>query len=159
MATFYSDAAKPRNPAKTGVQFPIIVPFTLAITTAPAVNDLYELAKIPKDAIVVDFGLDVPDMDTGGPTLTFELGDRVTSDKFMGNSTDLAAGAANGFTASGWGGARVRSTGAALTADPSEGSLPTTPYAAEDALVLKCTAAATTFAAGTVRGFLAYTMA
>lgn len=111
----------------------------LSIGTAPGANDVYQLFYVPAGATLLYGYMKPSDMDTGGPTLAFHLGDDLDTDRYLvsttvGQSTTLvefqAPITANGFYT----------------------------YTADNTVDLICTVAATTFVAGTIDFMFLYTM-
>ena len=103
---------------------------TYAVTVAPVLNDVVELVRLPAGSVVVDVTLRSSDMDTNGtPLMTMSVGYGGDDDYMIAAST-------------------VGRTGGVARADAVT-FVPLT-LAAEDTIDLKWSAAAATFAAGSV---------
>jgi hypothetical protein len=103
MATYTARPAESSYPVKTRpVSGIVIQPFTYAVATALAENDVVELCKVPVNALITDFYLNVPDLDTHAtPTIELDVGltkatsgeDNVDVDGFVdGSSVGQSAG-------------------------------------------------------------------
>lgn len=102
----------------------------ISLAANVAVNDIVEAVRIPKNSVVTDVMVIATDMDTGAtPTLAFSVGYGGDDDYFIVGTTIGQTG----------GVARAN----AVTAKPLN-------FTEEDTIDLKWTAAAATFAAGTV---------
>lgn len=115
----------------------------VTIATAPVVGDFYEICKLPAGAVVTGGYFRSSDMDTGSPTLTFDVG--------------YAAGGNAAFGAAVASGAALNSTALPAAGSPAWSGFGT--ITAETTVRLRCAAAATTFAAGTASVVIYYTMA
>lgn len=128
----------PGYPQAAGVVFAqqvtIAVPSTGAGT---ALNDTLGLFYVPKGAVIVDFRLDVDDLDSNGsPTLTYDVGDSGSAVRIMSASV---AGQAAG---------RQNCLNAALGYQ----------FTADTAVFATVHAAAATKAAGNLTATIEYTM-
>lgn len=135
---------------RAGSTFPVTQPYSgslavawgnVSIAAAPSVGDYFEVCKVPAGAVVVDVVLRASDMDTGGPTLTFDVGYSGDDDAY---GAALAAGSAGAVH-------RIPAASAAWPGYAGE--------AAERTVRLRCAATATTFAAGTASVHVLFTMA
>jgi len=113
---------------------------TIAIASAPTINDVWQVVDLPPGAIVTGVTLDSDRLDTNGsPTLTLDVGDASAAQRFIAAST-------NAQTA----------TTAPQTINV-KGVLGYT-YAARTTIQVLVHAVAATFAAGSVRLKVSYTM-
>lgn len=129
------------------------VAFTVATRTSLALNDIIELVKIPKGAILLDFFIEVPDLDSA-TSLTLEVGDL---DAASIGSIGVANFNSRFVTASTKGQARAVIS-SQLTADLIAASLPRA-YTANDVFCIKCSAAsAGAGGGGLIRGYIRYNM-
>jgi len=89
MATLLSNIAKTSFRPSTRPQGPAIkYPFTLAVATAPALGDILKLGKIPVGATLLEFFIDIPDLDTDGTgAVSIEVGDNGSSARFLAATT------------------------------------------------------------------------
>lgn len=110
------------------------------LATAPAANDILELAALPHDCRVVDVILDSDDMDSGA-TLAFDVG--VMSGDFGDN--DPARTIGNEFFAA----SNVAQAGGVARPTKKE-AFRTAPVGSDRSIGLKFTAAATGFASGII---------
>jgi hypothetical protein len=109
--------------------------YTLASAT---LNDTYTMCKIPAGATILDVVLSSDDVDTNGtPTVKYDVGDSGSATRFISATTIGQAG----------GVARMDQKGGHLKA-----------YTADDTVIVKINTAAATFAAGTIRVGVLYTM-
>jgi hypothetical protein len=66
---------------------------TYELTAALVINDVIQMVKIPKNAVVDDVILGSYDLDTGGsPSLVLAVGDGTTADRFITGSTIAQGG-------------------------------------------------------------------
>ena len=66
---------------------------SFAVSVALALNDTIELCGMPSGAILTDFHIAVPDLDTGGsPAITLSLGDLESAARYVSASTVGQAG-------------------------------------------------------------------
>tara|TARA_Y100001963_G_scaffold148589_1_gene226724 strand:+ start:1265 stop:1741 length:477 start_codon:yes stop_codon:yes gene_type:complete len=94
MATYQSDAIT-GGVVRSFAQGLNVVPFTASISAAAANSDVVELVEIPAHATVVDFLVQVSDIDTNGsPTVTIDIGDDGDPDRFVDASIAGRAGGA-----------------------------------------------------------------
>lgn len=143
-STYYGNGYFNPVPEVSEAGSPVIVPFAFTVATALIINDLIKLAPIKAltGIYLLNWVLTLPDLDTGSPAWTFDLGDNTTADKFVANST-LGQAAAN-----------VNSFGSAAVV----GSLPVG-YTANNDFVLKVhTAPATGPTAVTIKGYYSYSI-
>ena len=74
--------------------------FEVAVSRALALNDVINFGYMPKGARVIDYFVDSTDLDTGGPTITLDIGHAANSqqiadpDRFF-DATTVAQAAAN----------------------------------------------------------------
>lgn len=62
-------------------------------SSAPALNDVVEMVKVPSGATIFDIILSSTDMDTNGtPTITLGVGDGSSASRFISGSTVAQAG-------------------------------------------------------------------
>lgn len=61
--------------------------FEVALTSALALNDTINFGYMPKGSRVIDRFLEATDMDSGGPTLTFDVGDAGDTDRLFAAAT------------------------------------------------------------------------
>lgn len=138
MATYLSNKAQPGVEPKFLPAGAIDVVAVYAFAAAPSANDLVQLMTVPANATITGVTLDSDHIDTGGsPTMTFDVGDATTANRFIAASN-------------------VAQTGAIAYA-----GVPATigyQYTANTPLFLKVHAAAATFTAGSVRVCVEYTM-
>lgn len=74
---------------------PVTVYSEYAIAAALVINDRIRMVKVPKGATVIGAMLGADDLDTNGaPTITLDVGDDGTSDRFIAASTIGQTGAA-----------------------------------------------------------------
>lgn len=138
MATFLSNKAQPGVEPKFLPAGAIDVVATYTFAAAPSANDLVQLMTVPAGAVITGVTLDSDKIDTNGtPTMTFDVGDGTTAARFISAATTPQAGG-------------IAYAGVAGTVGYT--------YTANTALFLKVHAAAATFASGTVRVCVEYTM-
>jgi hypothetical protein len=92
MATLTSSAVASTVQAKTqtGVN---IVKGTYTLTAALALNDVIQMVKVPKGAILHSVVLASDDLDTGGsPAIVLDLGDGSDTDRLIDGSTIAQGG-------------------------------------------------------------------
>lgn len=170
MATFTAQLAKTIEPALDGDHLSgLPIYFSHVLTANSATDDIFNLCKIPAGGTVVDFRIQVPDMDTNAtPTYTLHVGDTVDPDRFVAAS---AAGQYGGVISPSGSFSLVSTTPtlvtAPLTAAKGSGGEPFTgtatglpyTYAAEDTFRLTRAAGPAT-AAGTgllIKGYIIIT--
>lgn len=138
MTTYLSNKAQAGVSPKQNHIGSIPVYASYAFASAPALNDLVQMMTIPAGATIVSVVLDSDKIDTNGtPTMKFDVGDGTVANRFLAASTLPQTG-----------GAAVANVAAAYGYN----------YAANTPLFVKVNAAAATFAAGTVRLLVEYTM-
>lgn len=138
MSTYLSTKAQTGVPAKQLAAGVIAVCASYAVASAPSANDLIKMMEIPAGATIVDVILDSDTLDSNASkTVTLDVGDTTQAQRFLAASTVAQAGGA------------VHADVAASTAYQ---------YTADTWLYVKFHAAAATFAAGTVRLTVLYTM-
>lgn len=108
--------------------------FNVALSSALALNDTINFGYMPKGGRVVFRTLEATDMDTGGPTLTFDVGDAGDTDRLFAAAT-VGQAAANSPQLSG------------VVVNPAGNGYK---YTADTLITGLCKAAATTPAAGTL---------
>lgn len=104
MATkVYSDVANPYVPARTG-SGTICVPFSITLTAAflgttsttsggtADAGDTIVLAKLPAYATLVNFVIDIPDLDSGATSARMDVGTKSDIDRFV-PALDITAAA------------------------------------------------------------------
>jgi hypothetical protein len=136
MATYNSDQYAAGNPVPAhgeyhGLQ---VARFTVTCSAAPATTDTINFGYMPANARVVDAYVSPSDMDTGGPTLTLNVGD-------AGSATRLFSAAP---------------AGAGATTKLSQQSAFGYKYAAKTLVTGVAQANATTPAAGTIELAIIY---
>lgn len=139
-ATFQSArVTAPAKPARAGIGEVVSVTESFAFLAAShnTINNIFEMVKVPKGAVILDVILASTDLETGGPTGSLAVGDGTTADRFIGTNTLVQAG----------GVARMDKPGGMGYE-----------YAAEDTIDLKLIAAATTPADGTISLTVLYAM-
>lgn len=99
MATYTADAAaatvSPKHSVNAGQ--PVVVYSSYAMTATPATNDVFQMVRVPKGAVVIDVKLTSTDIDSSGsPTAVLDVGDGGDTDRFIDGST---IGQAGGITA------------------------------------------------------------
>jgi hypothetical protein len=99
MATFTSDKAASTYPARAGVG--LNSQWTsYSITAAPALNDVFEMFRVPSGATILHVCLSSSDLDDGA-ALVYDVGDGSDTDRFIDGSTiGQAGGVQNGFLSS-----------------------------------------------------------
>lgn len=141
-SSLYTKQAAGRSPVPSGPlaagagihqQATVAIPATGAGT---ALNDTVGLFYVPKGAILVGFTLDSDDLDTGGPTITWDVGDSGSATRILSASTVSQAGGAAR--------ALITALGYQFTADT--------------AIFATVHAAATTKAAGNISASISYVM-
>jgi hypothetical protein len=138
MATVLSNKAQPGVSPKFLPSGVIAVCASYTFGSAPSLNDLVQMMKIPAGATVIDMILDSDDLDSNGtPTMKFDVGDATTAARFIAASTVPQAGGV------------VHTGVAAGTAYQ---------YSADTWINVKVNTAAATFQTGTVRLTALYTM-
>lgn len=71
----------------------IVVQGTYALSAAFVVNDVVQMVKIPKNAVIDEVILGSDDLDTGGaPAIVLAVGDGTTADRFITGSTVAQGG-------------------------------------------------------------------
>lgn len=138
MTTLLSNKAQPGVEPKYLPSGAIDVVATYTFATAPSAGDLVQLMKIPAGATITGVTLDSDKIDTNASaTLKFDVGDGTTAQKFIAASTIGQTGG-------------VAYAGVAGTVGTS--------YTSDTWLYAKVNAAAATFASGTVRVCVEYTI-
>lgn len=66
--------------------------FQIPLTSAAALNDILNFGFMPKDAVIEDAELISDDLDTGGPTITIDVGDALSGTRLFSASTVAQAG-------------------------------------------------------------------
>jgi hypothetical protein len=129
-------AGKQPMPIPSGSEV-VAVRLEAVLSTAPGANDTFYLADLPEDCVPVDCLLDAPDLDTNGaPTIAISAG-------FLNAAkTDLDGTA--------WIVASTIGQAGGLARPTTNTMVRTAPSSARKPVGLKFTAAAATFAAGTV---------
>lgn len=112
---------------------------THSVTANPVADDRLQLFKVPRGARILEVLLVTTDMDSGGPTLTAEVGDGGDTDRFISSKAIGAAGA-----------------GVVHRLDNPVGL--NYQYTAEDTIDVTFPATATTFAAGTITAVVMYSL-
>lgn len=86
MAILRSNRASSSFIPATRPQHAIIgYPFSLTVSSAPVLNDLWYLGKIPAGCTLLGFEFDVPDLDTdASPTCEISVGDTGSATRFTG---------------------------------------------------------------------------
>ena len=147
MATWYSDVAADADNAWQCPTGAVVVPFSVSLTTALAAADVIELVKIPNNAVLLDFTMDVTDLDTNAtPTLTLDIGDDAVANRFVAASSIGQAG----------GRLTYGEDGAADTL-PRQYSKQTGSGHTDSKFRATVNVAAATPAAGTIKGYVTYT--
>lgn len=86
-ATVHGDAFDVSNPL-TGLQEDVSQDFSFTVAVALVLNDIIDLCKAPKGAILLDFIINIPDLDSdGAPAITLDLGDTGNNARFVSAST------------------------------------------------------------------------
>lgn len=117
--------------------------FTYAFGANPSVGDIIELGVLPAGLRVIDMILDSDDLDTNGaPTMAFDVG--FMSGDFGVNDPARTCGAEF------YSGSNVAQSGASGGHPTLKTAYRTSPVQYDRSIGLKVTAAAATFAAGTV---------
>lgn len=138
MTTFLSNKAQAGIQPKFTASNSIPVYASYAFASAPSANDIVQMMTIPAGATIVSVVLDSDQIDTNGtPTMSFDVGDAANPTRYLSASTLPRTG-----------GAAVANVAAAYGYQ----------YSANTPLQVKVHAAAATFAAGTVRLLVEYTM-
>ena len=120
-----------------------VVTGSIDLTTALAVGDVVELCQVPNGYEVVDVIVNAPKLDTGTtPTLVFEVGDSTTAGRYISGSTIGQTGGV--ARTSQPGGTAYTYTIGTNNGQTSGGN------AGATVIQLQCTAAAATWANGTV---------
>jgi len=139
---FRSDRAslvRPATQPPTGQSIKLGFSCAVPSGTSFAIGDKIALAKLPKNCRLLDFGIDIPPLDsTGTPLCAFSLGDLISTTRYMpaGGVTP-----AMNIVLSWFGGARQRgSSTAAGTQNMQAGALPYI-LTDDDYLLMACTAA------------------
>lgn len=99
MATFTATAAastvSPKHSGNAGQPVTVYGSYTMA--AAPALNDVFQMVRVPKGAVILGMSLTSTDIDTGGsPTVVLDVGDGGDTDRYIDGST---IGQAGGITA------------------------------------------------------------
>ena len=106
MATYNTDLSQTYSVRRAtgGTREPVVATVSVACTTAMLdnTNDVINLFYVPKGAVIVAAVVSATDMDTGGPTLAFNIGDAASNGRIFAAtavgqagtlSTAMAAGA------------------------------------------------------------------
>lgn len=64
----------------------------IALLSSFAINDVLQFGFMPQDAVIEDAELIADDIDTGGPTVTIDVGDAVSGTRLFSASTAGQAG-------------------------------------------------------------------
>lgn len=101
MATYSSTDYTAKNPVPThGLSRNVKAAFwTVTCAAAPATTDTINFGYLPKNSRVLYALLEATDMDTGGPTLTLNVGDAGSAARYFSASTVAQAGTAAAATA------------------------------------------------------------
>lgn len=111
---------------------------SITLTAAPALNDVFQMVKVPAGATVLYVAINSTDMDTNGtPTLNFDVGDGGDTDRFITNS-------------------QVGRTGGTAKSTNLTGML--YQYTTEDTIDIVCSQGPATGATGTLKLTAYYTM-
>lgn len=139
MATLSSAKSAAGVPARKGIA-EVSVYFSYALAAALVDEDLIRLCKIPAGAVITDFRLFVPDLDTNvSPAIALNVGDETDPNRYVAGSTVGQAVGTIGF---------ADFIPAAVGFE----------YTADDYLVVEVeTAPATGAATGTIKGVVRYT--
>lgn len=87
MATVYLADTYPGQPAATtDICADISQFFSFLVSVALVINDTIKLCKIPKGAEVLDFIIDMPDLDSA-TSLAWDLGDSLSAARYVSAST------------------------------------------------------------------------
>lgn len=122
--------------------------FSLAVSANPTANDIWILGKIPSGCALIDFWIDVPDMDSDATgSISLAVGDEEDDDRFVAATTTFKGGRTLVSP-------RAVTTGQAVGV--IAGTVPRT-YTENSFLAIKVAVAAVTFAAGTIKGAYYYT--
>lgn len=74
---------------------PVTIYSEFTFPAAPVINDVVQMLKVPKGAVVVDVALGADDLDTNGsPAITLDVGDGGDPDRYIAASTIAQTGAA-----------------------------------------------------------------
>tara|TARA_R110001599_G_scaffold143330_1_gene324246 strand:+ start:205 stop:687 length:483 start_codon:yes stop_codon:yes gene_type:complete len=93
MPTYQSRKIKNNVPATTQPYNLIPATFEVTVTAALSAADVIDCVTVPKYAKVVDFYIDVTDLDTNGsPTITLDVGDDLDDNRFCADSVAGQAG-------------------------------------------------------------------
>lgn len=57
--------------------------FQVAVTSALALNDVLDFGFLPKDAVIEDMELISDDLDSGGPSITLDVGDAGSATRYF----------------------------------------------------------------------------
>lgn len=98
-STFTADAAKTTAPAYQGGGKMACVAFgTYEISASLVVNDVIQMVRLPKGAVITGVTLGTDDLDTGGsPAIVLDVGDGGDTDRYIDGAT---VGQAGGITSS-----------------------------------------------------------
>jgi len=93
MATYKSQQVTDEMPVSShGLGSTRVARFPVSLTAAVTTADVIQFGYVPQYARVVDAWLQATDMDTGTPTLTFNVGDAGDVDRLFAASTIGQAG-------------------------------------------------------------------
>lgn len=134
-------------------------PFLFTVKAALVVNDTIKLVQLASGGSpgfnLFGIRIDIPDLDTGGTAIKFQLGDSTAADRYMtttlaGVLGTVAAGSISSF------GPPIAYVAATSSAGIVWQSLPSR-YDAQDDLILKVQTAPTTSAtSGVITGYILY---
>jgi len=99
MATFTAAAAASTvsTPHGTSKGQAVTVTGSYTMTAAPALNDVFEMVRVPSGATIINVMLTATDIDTdGSPTVVLDVGDGSDTDRYIDGAT---IGQAGGITA------------------------------------------------------------
>lgn len=92
MATLTSSKVASSVPAKETNQHLIHVAATYELTAALALDDVIQMVKVPKGAVIVELVLATDDLDSNGaPAIVLDVGDGADTDRFIDGYTGAQA--------------------------------------------------------------------
>lgn len=122
--------------------------FSLTVSANPTANDIWILGRIPSGCTLIDFWIDVPDMDSDATgSISLAVGDEEDDDRFVAATTTFKGGRTV---------VNPRAVSSGQTIGVIAGTVPRT-YTENSFLAIKVAVAAVTFAAGTIKGAYFYT--
>lgn len=92
--TYYSDQITTNDSRRYNEKGNYTLYGTFTLTAALVINDVIQMVRVPNGARVVNMEIYSDDLDSGGPTILFDVGDGSVTDRF---GASLTLGQSAGF--------------------------------------------------------------